>query len=141
VPNLVFAAPLRVDARDELIAIARTDDASVRTWTLVAFSLDKKGLVKTVEPYVLYQLSNINARWIGADLRDVELYLELGSRTDAIEVGGLLTTRVGDKIRDVVVISPVLVPRRHGKSVTAEAADAGVTGTLTEPGSAGRSKP
>jgi len=141
VRGLRFAVPLRADGRDELIAIARTEETDVKTWWLVAFALDKKGFVKTIDPTQVYQLSTTNARWIGADIRDVDLYLELQSRPDAIEVGGLLTTRVGDKIRDVVVISPVPVPRRHGKSVTPEAPDAGVTGALPEPGSARRSKP
>jgi hypothetical protein len=140
VPGLVFAVPLRADGRDELIAIARTDEANSKTWWLFQFALDKGKLVKA-DATKVYELSTTNARWIGADLHDVDLYLELQSRPDAIEVGGLLTTRVGDKIRDVVVISPVPVPRRHGKSVTPEAPDAGVTGALPEPGSAGRSKP
>src|SRR5262249_1584999 len=56
-PNLVFAAPLRIDTRDELIAVARTDDANVRPWSLVAFSLDKNKPVRTIEPKTLYQLS------------------------------------------------------------------------------------
>jgi len=141
VPNLRFAVPLRADGHDELIAIARNDEANAKTWSLVAYGLDKNKLVKTIDPWPLYQLSTTNVRWIGTDLQNVDLYIELQSRPDAIEVGGLLTTRVGDKIRDVVVISPVLVPRRHGKSATPEAPDAGVTGTLPEPGSAGRSKP
>ena len=32
------------------------------------------------------------------ELRDIDLYLELASQADGIEVGGLLTTRAGDKL-------------------------------------------
>jgi len=67
-------------------------------------------------------------RWIGADLRDVELYLELTSRPDAIEVGGLLTTpgspRTATKIRDVVVIANASVPRKRQQVRQVEPADA-----------------
>ncbi len=140
--GLVFAAPLRnlVDGHDELVAISRTDDPQLRTWTLHVYRLlDGGKLVRAIEPAALYQLSSSNARWIGADLRDVDLYLDLVSRPDAIEVGGLLTTKGGlagaTKIRDVVAISPIPVARRHGKVV--EVVDAGV-----EPGDAGpRPKP
>ena len=142
VSGLVFAAALEnlVDGRDELVAVSRTDDAQVRSWTLHVYRLVEGGrLVKAIEPVTLYQLSTSNARWIGSDLRDLDLYLELVSRPDVIEVGGLLTTRTGPqasrKIRDVVAISPVPVPRRRGKA--GEAVDAGV-----EPGDAGvRPKP
>ena len=131
ISGLVFAAALEnlVDGRDELVAISRTDDAQVRSWTLHVYRLVEGGrLVKAIEPVTLYQLSSSNARWIGSDLRDLDLYLELVSRPDVIEVGGLLTTRTGvqgnRKIRDVVAISPVPVPRRRGKA--GEAVDAGV---------------
>jgi len=142
ISGLVFAAALEnlVDGRDELVAISRTDDAQVRSWTLHVYRLVEGGrLVKAIEPVTLYQLSSSNARWIGSDLRDLDLYLELVSRPDVIEVGGLLTTRTGvqgnRKIRDVVAISPVPVPRRRGKA--GEAVDAGV-----EPGDGGvRPKP
>jgi hypothetical protein len=135
VSGLVFAAPLRnlAENRDELVVVSRIDDSQVRTWSIAAFQLDKKGLVRTIDATPLYQLSSANARWIGADLKDVDVYAELTSRSDAIEVGGLLTTRSGDKIRDVVVVSPVMVPRRHDKSAKVEP---------SEDGSAtGRSKP
>ena len=66
---------------------------------------------------------------IGADLKDLELYLELSSRADTIEVGGLLTTRISDKIRDIVVISTVPVPRRRAKASTHESVDAGALET------------
>ena len=75
-------------------------------------------------------------RWIGAELRDVELYLELASK-DSIEVGGLLTTRPNGKLRDVVVISPVVIARGHGKSATSEPGDAGPDGR----GSTGSARP
>jgi len=133
VSGLVFAAPLQspVDGRDELVAIARTDDTAARTWSLVAFHLEGNHLVKTMEQTV-YVLSATGARWIGAELKDLDLYLELISRPEAIEVGGLLTSRPGDadhpsalKLRDIVVISPTTVARRRAKSAPPEASDAG----------------
>ena len=132
-PGLRFAAPLRgVDGRDELVVVTRTDEAAARSWLVHAFRFEGARLVRTIDTAVLYQLSTTNARWIGAaDVRDVDLYLELTGRPDGVEVGGLLTTLVttrgATKIRDVVVISPVQVPRRRGKSAPADASDAGVS--------------
>ncbi len=127
VPNLVFAAALRnvVDNRDELVAITRSDEPAQRTWQLTVFHMEANRLVRAVEPTVIYQLSSTNARWIGAELREVELYLELSSRAEAIDVGGLLTVKAAGKIRDVVTISTVTVPRRRGKPLV-EPTDAGV---------------
>ncbi len=128
VPNIVFAAPLRnlAEGRDELVVVTRTDDAQQRTWSLIVYRYDAGRMQRVVDPVPLYQLSATQTRWIGADLRDVDLYLDLTSRPDGIEVAGLLTTRTNDKIRDVVLISPVPVARKHGKSVSTDAGDAGV---------------
>src|SRR5262249_46359280 len=75
VSGLVYAAPVRspTDNRDELLVIARVDDTAARSWTLSAFQLDKGKLVKAFDPAPLYQLSAANARWIGAELHDVDL--------------------------------------------------------------------
>jgi len=129
VPNLVFAVPLRdpVDGRDDLVVITRVDDAQQRTWSLTAYRLEQRKRTFAVErETLLYSLSSNETRWIGADLRDVDLYLELTSRADGIEVGGLLTTRTSQKIRDVVVLSKVVAARRRAKTVPAESGDAGV---------------
>jgi hypothetical protein len=129
VPNLVFAAPLRnaADGRDELVAISRNDEPTARTWTLAAYRFEGKKHVVVIEPTALYQLTSAQTRWIGTDLRDIDLYLELTSVADGIEVGGLLTTATKDKIRDVVVISPRSIERRRvGKPLVGEPADAGV---------------
>jgi hypothetical protein len=128
VAGLVFAAPLRADGgRDELIAISRTDEPQTRTWAIEAYRLEGNLLRHSLERTQLYQLTAANARWIGAELRDLDLYLELTSHPDSIEVGGLLTTGEGDKIRDIVVISPVPVARRHPKAVPSEPVDAGTS--------------
>lgn len=127
VPGLVFAAPLRAEGRDELVAITRTDGDQIRTWSLVAYRLEGNLLRRSLEPTPLYALTTANARWIGADLRDLELYLELTSHPESIEVGGLLTARAGDKIRDIVVISPVPVARRRPKAPPSEPVDAGTS--------------
>lgn len=131
--TLVFAAPLRnaTEGKDELVVVTRVDDSAQRTWYLSAFRFEGARPVKTIEPNTpLYQVTSVNARLLGAELKDVDLYLEVTSRPDTIEVGGLLTTpsvgRAGTKIRDVVVVSPMPIPRRRGKSAPAEAGDAGV---------------
>ena len=149
VPNVVFAAPLRTpEGKDELVVITRSDDPQLRSWSLIAFRFDNGKIAKSIEPTPLYQVSSSNARWIGAEVHDVDLYLELTSRADTIEVGGLLTTRPGAAAtRDVVVISTVSVARKRGKAVgeaagSAEPLDAG-TQTREGSGSAGsdRAKP
>jgi len=130
VPSARFAVPLRTaDGRDELVVVTRTTDEQLRSWSLVAFRFDNNGkITRSVEPRLLYSVSSANARWIGAEVREVDLYLELTSGDDSIEVGGLLTTRPGTgPTRDVVVISPVSVPRRHGKPA---AVDAGIAETV-----------
>ena len=128
-PGLVFAAPLRnpSDGRDDIVTITRTDEAQSRTWTLAAYRMHEGKLAKSIEPQVVYELTAANARWIGADIRDLDLYLELSSRADSIEVGGLLTTRVGEKIRDIVVIQPYSVGRKRAKPVPHETSDAGTS--------------
>lgn len=127
-PNLVFAAPLRnpLDNRDELVAITRIDEPGQRTWYLTSYRIENGRLVRAIEPTIAYQLSAANARWIGVEVTGVDLYLELASRPDAIELSGLMTTRAAKQIRDVVTISTVVIPRRHGKP--SEANDAGVPG-------------
>lgn len=127
-PNLVFAAPLRnaADGRDELVVITRVDDDHQRRWSLTAYRVDGGKITRTVDPEPLYTLSSAQSRWIGAELRDVDLYFELTSRSDGIEVGGLLTTRANEKIREVAVISSKVVGRRHAKATPPEPADAGV---------------
>jgi hypothetical protein len=123
-PGLLFAAPLRnpADGRDELVVVARIDESHRRTWTMVAYRIEGVRIVRTVEEE-LYTLTAMQSRWIGAELRDIDLYLELASRADAIEVGGLITTRAGDRVRDVALLSPKIVTRRHHKAVTGEPQD------------------
>jgi hypothetical protein len=130
-PGLVFAAALRNpnDNRDDIVAVTvtRSEDGQTRTWSLVVLRAHEGKLIRLREPFQLYQLTAANARWIGADISDVELFLELTSRADSIEVGGLLTTRKTGKLRDIVVISPVPVPRRVAKAPAHEPIDAGTS--------------
>ena len=123
-PGLVFAAPLRnaSDGRDELVVVTRGDEPHRRTWTLWAYRLEAGRIVRAVDEE-LYTLAAMQSRWIGAELRDVDLYLELTGRPDAIEVGGLLTTRAGERVRDVALLSPKVVTRRHHKPGPGEAQD------------------
>lgn len=128
IPNLVFAEPLRHvgDGRDDIVAITSVeDDQQERRWSIIAYRLEGTRFVRTLESEVIYEMTNARTRWIGAELRDVQLYLELTSHPDGIEVGGLLTTRSGSRIRDVAVISPVRVRRKSGgKSMGGDASTA-----------------
>jgi hypothetical protein len=123
-PGLVFAAPLRNpnDGRDELVVVARVDESHRRTWTLVAYRLEGVRIQRVLEQE-LYTLTAMQSRWIGAELGDVDLYLELASEPEAIEVGGLLTTRAGQRVRDVALLSPKVVARRHHKAPPGEPQD------------------
>ncbi|HWO20877.1 MAG TPA: hypothetical protein VNO30_19055 [Kofleriaceae bacterium] len=124
-PGLVFAAPLRnpSDGRDELVVVTRSDESHRRTWTLVAYRLEGPRIQRVIDQE-LYTLTAMQSRWIGAELGDVDLYLELASEPEAIEVGGLLTTRAGQHVRDVALLSPKVVTRRHHKPGPGEPADA-----------------
>jgi hypothetical protein len=117
--DVVFAAPLRVEGRDELVIVTRRDEPQTRTWSLLAYRFEGGKLIKTADER-LYTLSATNARWIGVELEEIDLYLELAAGRDSFEVGGLLTTKAEHADaqapwRDVVVISRVPVPRRHEK--------------------------
>lgn len=141
---IVFVAPLRVsEHRDELAIVTTTEKDQVRIWSLVVYRFDGGRLRPSVDPSPLYQLSSTNARWIGAELGDIELYLELAIGSDGVEVGGLLTTRTedGKRVRDAVVITPVSVARRTGRTAPPEPAtviDAGMADAPDAPASAPR---
>jgi hypothetical protein len=131
IPNLVFAAALRnvAEQRDELIAITRADDSQQRVWSVVGYRFDGKARTNAIDPTPVYQLSQ--TRWSG-ELRDIDLYFELTSVAEGIEVGGLLTSRgarsdeEGKGIRAVVSIARVAIARRHGRSSVTDPGDAGV---------------
>jgi hypothetical protein len=123
-PGLVFAAPLRnpSDGRDELAVVARVEESHRRTWALIVYRLEGARIQRVLEQE-LYTLTAMQSRWIGAELGDVDLYLELASEPEAIEVGGLLTTRAGQRVRDVALLSPKVVARRHHKAPPGEPQD------------------
>ncbi len=134
-PGLVFAAPLRSssDGRDELVVVMRSDESHRRTWTLATYRLDGARIVRTLDEE-LYTLTAMQSRWIGAELGDVDLYLELAAGRDAIEIGGVLTTRAGERVRDVALLSPKAVARRPHKPPPGDPQDGK---TATTGGSAG----
>jgi hypothetical protein len=127
VPGLSFAAPLRspVDGRDDIVAVVQSSGEETRTWSLVAYRLIDGKLMRIIEPTPLYVLTAAHARWVGADLSDLDLLLELSARTDAYEATGLLATRVGASIRDIVVILPTQAPRRRVKAPPVETQGSG----------------
>jgi hypothetical protein len=135
IPNLVFAEPLRHlgEGRDEIVAVTSIEDDQERSWSVVAYRLEGTRFVRSLDSEVVYAMSNARTRWIGAELRDVQLFLEMTSQSDGIEVGGLLTTQSGNKIRDVAVISPIHVGRKEalkpGKSNSSDAPSGTSTGS------------
>jgi hypothetical protein len=147
VPGLVFAAPLRnpLDSKDEVVAIARADESSSKTWSLYVFRIEAGRLVRVGEPAALYTLTSSNARWIGADLHELDLLVEVTSHPDSIEVGGLLTSTISasGKLRDIATVLPTVVPRRRAKSAPSEATDAGTSDAapVNETGSERHARP
>jgi hypothetical protein len=129
VHGAAFAAPLRApDGRDEVYVVSVVDEAAARTWSVAGFRLEGARLVRTIEPQAVYQITTANARWIGADLHDVYLFLDVVGRADGIEVGGLLTTRGSASLRDLLVLAPLQVPRLHRKSGASDTAPPPATG-------------
>ncbi|MEO8549982.1 MAG: hypothetical protein ABI678_08405 [Kofleriaceae bacterium] len=148
IANPVFVGAVRAsDGHDELVAITHTEDAQTQTWSLLAWRYEAGKLVRIrfehegigVYDAPVYTLTATNARWLGSTLRELDLVLEVMNRGDAFEVGGLLTRRSGDKLRDLLVLSPVQVRRRPAKPVTPEpergSSDAGVAVPAPAPGS------
>jgi hypothetical protein len=130
IPGLVFAAPLRhgTETRDDVVAVTHADDPDSRTWSLTVYRMIDGNFTPIVKATPVVQLTAANARWIGADLRDLDLLLELAARADSIEVGGMLSVQQADAIRDIVVISSVSVARRgRAKTSPSEPQDAGTS--------------
>jgi hypothetical protein len=142
VPGLMFATALKnpADGRDDVIAITDSRGDQARTWSLIAYRIADGKLLRIIEPTPLYQLTAAHARWVGAELRDLDLLVELTAKAETIEVGGLLAVRGGTSIRDIVVISPVTVARRRGKSVPAEPVGSGSDAGSSDAPGAGHSQ-
>jgi hypothetical protein len=142
VPGMSFAVPLRnpADGRDDVVAIIQTAETETRTWSLVAYRLIDGKLMRTIEPTPLYLLNAAHARWVGSDLSDLDLFVELSARPDSIEASGMLATRVGASIRDIVVISPTQAPRRRVKAPPVEATGAGLDAGTPDAQGAGHSE-
>jgi len=79
------------------------------------------------------------ARWVGADLDDLDLLIELSARAESIEAGGLLATGKAS-IRDIVVISPVTVDRRRVKAPPVEPLGSGADAGSSETQGSGRAE-
>ncbi|HEY1546972.1 MAG TPA: hypothetical protein VGG28_04100 [Kofleriaceae bacterium] len=131
VHGATFAAPLRApDGRDEIYVVSVVDESAARTWSIAGFRLEGARLVRSIEPQAVYQITTANARWIGTDLGDVDLFLDVAGHGDGIEVGGLLTTRSGSaSLRDLLVLAPLQVPRLHRKSASGDGAPASAPGS------------
>lgn len=133
VSNLVWAAPIRnADGRDDVVAVSRVDEEQTRTWVVHVYRIESGArVVKLVDAAPAYQLTSGNARWLGSELADLDVAVEVTSRSDSMEVGGLLIARRNDTLRNLVVLSLVSVPLRRGKVTGAEVGDTGSSGGHT----------
>jgi hypothetical protein len=113
VRGLLFARPLQVDDRDDLVVVSKVVHPEDVTWTVATYRLEAGRLVRVAEQQV-YKLSAEGARWIGVSLAEAEIYLELRAGADTIEVGGFLVIATGAKFRDVVALREVSLSRRRG---------------------------
>ncbi len=136
--GLLFAAPLRAgakgDERDDLVVVSKLPRSEDVTWTVAIYHLEAGRLVRVTEQQV-YRLSAEGARWIGASLDEAEIYLELATRDDGVEVGGFLVVSAARGIRDVVALREVSIGRRPRSGVTdGEVAPAAAPGSARDGG-------
>jgi hypothetical protein len=131
-----FAAPVRVDGRDELVVVAeRTSDVD-RVITVGLYRLEGGKLVRSVEQDA-YRIAAASAGWIGARLGNLDALLEVEGRADALYVTGAFVHRQdeGGAVRDVAPLEVVRIPRRRkpwpadpAPASTPPGLDAGVPG-------------
>jgi hypothetical protein len=122
VRGVQFAAPVRVDGRDELVVVAERTTETERVIALGLYRLEGGKLVRSAEQDV-YRIAATSAGWIGARLGNLDALLEVEGRSDALYVTGALVHRqeAGGAVRDVAPLEVVRIPRRR-KPWPAEAA-------------------
>ncbi len=137
-PDLAFAAPLRAleDGRDDLVVVTHVDDSYQRAWSVVAYRLEGSKLVRVAGAEPAFAITEQQTRWVGAPLREVDVYLQIASRVDGIEVGGVLTTDTAGVVRDVAPIIPIVLARGRGKPGSAALEGSG-SASASAPVSAG----
>lgn len=104
-PGLAYAAPLDVAGEGrQLAAIAtmRRDGGEV----VAELSLARlaAGGLEVVDRFPAYRITERWARWIGADLADLEILLTARASAGAVEVGGIFLHRDRDRIRHIAPV-------------------------------------
>jgi hypothetical protein len=134
-----FAAPVRVDGRDELVVVAERGAEVERVIAVSLYRLEGGKLVRSAEQDV-YRIAATSAGWIGARLSNLDVLLEVEGRADALVVGGVLVHRedAGGVVRGAAPLEPVRVPRRRKPApadlpVTVPGHDAGPPDALDTP--------
>jgi hypothetical protein len=114
VRGVQFAAPVRVDGRDELVVVAERTSETERVIAVGLYRLEGGKLVRSAEQDV-YRIAATSAGWIGARLGNLDALLEVEGRPDALYVTGALVHRqeTGGAVRDVAPLEVVRIPRRR----------------------------
>jgi len=110
-PGLVFAGATHIGGRDELLAVTTNRTAIQTTWSVVALRWEAGRLTRTFED-VAYQLTDRSAGWLGAQLGDLDLVLNLEARATVVVTSGVLLRRRGPLIGLAVPLAPVSLARR-----------------------------
>lgn len=130
VAGLVFARATHTGGKDEIIGVTRDRNDKRAEWRVFAARWDAGRIVKTVDEDV-YQLTGQSAGWIGAELEDLDLVLDVEARADTLVASGVLLDRGGSAIRFAVPIEPISVTRR--KRTVPEAGTAGSGDASVQP--------
>lgn len=130
VPGLVFARATHAGGKDEIIAVARDRDDKRAEWRVIAARWDAGRIIKTFDEDA-YELTAQSAGWIGAELADLDLLLDVEARADTLVVSGVLLDRGGSAIRFAVPLEPISVTRR--KRTVPEAGTAGSGDASVQP--------
>ncbi len=109
--GLLWTAIIEIEGRDTLLALSRQDSQGKKAWSLVALRVEQGKFVRLADQ-TLYSITSENARWIGAELANIDVVLELTAQNDNLLVGGFMIATTSARIRDLVPLLPVTVRAR-----------------------------
>lgn len=109
--GLLWTAVIEIEGRDTLLVLSRQDAPGKKAWSLVALRIEQGKFVRLADQ-TLYSVTSENARWIGAELANIDVVLELTAQNDDLLVGGFMIATTGARIRDLVPLLPVTVRAR-----------------------------
>src|SRR6185312_13809260 len=89
VAGLQFARATHTGGKDEIIGVTHDRDDKRVEWRVFSARWDAGRIVKTVDEDV-YQLTGQSAGWIGAELDDLDLVLDVEARADTLVASGVL---------------------------------------------------